>query len=484
MESLAEKLPLPSKRIKRRRKRAVAPVPASSAIESNSDFAESAEIAVASLRIAAESLEIDKAALKTAADSLGVSRKSLEVDKAALKIATESLEVDKAALKVNIKSLFYNRCVTAMTVLVLLLPYIDSYVKQSQIDKSINQPVEMVPKIDSRTSGWNRNPVTLPPTLVNVDPSVQSLPMIIEEAGNAARHRVIEFFTASLRNRNTRLAYWQACSAFLEYCYAMGVSLEAIGPVHVASYIEQLSQLRAAPTVKQHLAAIRRLFDFLVVGQILPANPAASVRGPKHVVTEGKTPILDAEEARALFAQFDPTLLPDLRDRAMLGVMAYSFCRVSALAKLRVRDYYRQGTRAWFLFDEKGGRQNKVPVHHQVAEYLDQYLVAAGIGEQREALLFRSLGRGRRGKNAALTERGLDRREILAMVRRRAAIAGLPVEICCHSFRGTGITNYLQNSGTLEVAARLAGHTSIRTTQLYDRRSKEVEQGEIERVRF
>ena len=113
-----------------------------------------------------------------------------------------------------------------------------------------------------------------------------------------------------------------------------------------------------------------------------------------------------------------------------------------------------------------------------------QYLVAAGIGEQRDALLFRSLGRGRRGKNAALTERGLDRREILAMVRRRAAIAGLPVEICCHSFRGTGITNYLQNNGTLEVAARLAGHTSIRTTQLYDRRSKEVAQGEIERVRF
>ena len=324
---------------------------------------------------------------------------------------------------------------------------------------------------------------TLPAVIV-VPGAPAGVPALVVNAGADASRRFVEFFTASLRNPNTRAAYWHACTSFLEQCQVMGLDLRSVQPVHVAVYIEQLGQVRSAPTVKQHLAAIRRLFDFLVVGQILPANPAASVRGPKHVVIEGKTPILDAEEARALFAQFDPDLLPDLRDRAMLGVMAYSFCRVSALAKLRVRDYYRQGTRAWFLFDEKGGRQNKVPVHHQVAEYLEQYLVAAGIGEQRDALLFRSLGRGRRGKNAALTERGLDRREILAMVRRRAATAGLPVEICCHSFRGTGITNYLQNSGTLEVAARLAGHTSIRTTQLYDRRSKEVAQGEIERVRF
>ena len=184
---------------------------------------------------------------------------------------------------------------------------------------------------------------------------------------------------------------------------------------------------------------------------------------------------------RLLFAQFELAKLSDLRDRAMLGVMVYSFARVSALAKLRMRDYYRQGLRAWFVLDEKGGRQNKVPVHHQAAEFVEAYVLAAGIEGQRDLPLFRSLGRGRGG---AVTERGLDRREVYAMVRRRTAAVGLPVEICCHSFRGTGITNYLEHGGTIEVAARLAGHASTRTTQLYDRRNKAVEQGEIERVRF
>ena len=199
------------------------------------------------------------------------------------------------------------------------------------------------------------------------------------------------------------------------------------------------------------------------------------------MIVEDKTPILDTAEVRLLFAQFELAKLSDLRDRAMLGVMVYSFARVSALAKLRGRDYYRQGLRAWFVLDEKGGRQNKVPVHHQAAEYVEAYVLAAGIEGQRDLPLFRSLGRGRGGP---VTERGLGRREVYAMVRRRTAAVGLPVEICCHSFRGTGITNYLEHGGTIEVAARLAGHASTRTTQLYDRRNKAVEQGEIERVRF
>jgi site-specific recombinase XerD len=309
-----------------------------------------------------------------------------------------------------------------------------------------------------------------------------SLPAVIVDAGSSASQRYAEFFAASIRNRNTRAAYWQACSQFLGRCEEAGLTLDAIQPVHVAGYVEHLSQSAAAPTVKQHLAAIRRMFDFLVVGQILPANPAASVRGPKHVVSEGKTPILDAEEVRTLFAQFDDTRLIDLRDRAILGAMVYSFARVGALAKLRVKDYYRQGARAWFVLDEKGGKQNRVPAHHQVAEYIEQYLTQAGIEAQRETPLFRSLGRGRGGRG--VTERGLRREEIFAMVRRRTAAVGLPPEIGCHSFRGTGITNYLKNGGTIETAAKLAGHASTRTTQLYDRRSAEVAQTEIERIRF
>lgn len=309
-----------------------------------------------------------------------------------------------------------------------------------------------------------------------------ALPAVVADAGSSASQRYAEFFAASIRNRNTRAAYWHACNQFLGRCEEAGLTLDAIQPAHVAGYVEHLSQSAAAPTVKQHLAAIRRMFDFLVVGQILPANPAASVRGPKHVVSEGKTPILDAEEVRTLFAQFDETRLIDLRDRAILGAMVYSFARVGALAKMRVKDYYRQGAGAWFVLDEKGGKQNRVPAHHQVAEYIEQYLTQAGIEAQRETPLFRSLGRGRGGRG--VTARGLRREEIFAMVRRRTAAVGLPPEIGCHSFRGTGITNYLRNGGTIETAAKLAGHASTRTTQLYDRRSAEIAQAEIERIRF
>ena len=128
--------------------------------------------------------------------------------------------------------------------------------------------------------------------------------------------------------------------------------------MHVATYIEQLARRRSAPTVKQHLAALRHLFDYLVVGQVVPFNPATAVRGPKHSVREGKTPILSADEAHRLFATFDPTRLSHVRDRALLGVMIYSFARVSAVVKLRVRDCTRQGVRAWFVLDEKGGKHS------------------------------------------------------------------------------------------------------------------------------
>jgi len=66
------------------------------------------------------------------------------------------------------------------------------------------------------------------------------------------------------------------------------------------------------------------------------------------------------------------------------------------------------------------------------------------------------------------------------MIQRRSADAG----IGCHSFRGTGITNFLEHGGTLETAARIAGHASTKTTQLYDRRNSYIDQGEIERIRF
>jgi site-specific recombinase XerD len=248
----------------------------------------------------------------------------------------------------------------------------------------------------------------------------------------------------------------------------------------VAAYVELLGREMSPASVKQHLAAIRRLMDYLVTGQAIPHNPASPVRGPKHVVRQGKTPVLYEDDARKILATIPQERVVDLRDRALLAAMIYSFARVGAVVRMRVQDFYVQGTRAWLVLHEKGGKFLQIPAHHKVAAALEAYLDTAGIREEGKLPLFRT-SLGRSGK---LTQRGLCRQEVGAMVKRRAKAAGLPSAISCHSFRATGITNYLANGGSLEVAAQIAGHASTTTTKLYDRRNEEISRGEIERIRI
>ena len=294
-----------------------------------------------------------------------------------------------------------------------------------------------------------------------------------------AERRFWEFFTAHIRNPNTRLAYLTAARRFAAWCERRGLTLDQVEPVVVAAYVEQLSGMLSAPSVKQHLAALRMLFDWLVVGQVLPFNPASSVRGPKHVVKSGKTPVLSAAETRVLLDGIDVATLAGLRDRALLGVLVFSFARVTAAVSMRVADYYTQGPRSFFRLHEKGGRYNVVPAHHSAQTYVDAYLAGAGIAEDHRGPLFRPCPPGR---NDVLLPQPMNRANALKMIKRRASQAGLPREICAHTFRGTGITEYLRNGGDLEVAARIAGHESTRTTQLYNRLPEEISLDEIERI--
>jgi integrase len=168
-----------------------------------------------------------------------------------------------------------------------------------------------------------------------------------------------------------------------------------------------------------------------------------------------------------------------LRDRALIGVMCFSFARISAVLGMNVEDYYQQGKRWWLRLHEKGGKHHEVPCHHKAEEYLDAYLAAAGVAGQKRVPLFRTTDRRRK-----LTARRLSRREALAMIKRRARAAGLDGRVCNHTFRATGITNYLENGGTVEKAQQIAGHESPRTTKLYDRTSDEVSLDEIEKIQI
>ena len=303
------------------------------------------------------------------------------------------------------------------------------------------------------------------------------VPMIFREAGKNATRRFIEFFTANIRNKNTREAYARAIYRFSDWCEQRKARLESLNPVVIALYVEQLMTELSAPSVKQHLAAIRMLFDYLVVGQGIAFNPAASVRGPKHVVHRGKTPVLMPDQARRLLDSIDPSTFSGLRDRAMIGTMVFSFARVSALIGMNVQDYYADGKRWWLRLHEKGGRFHEVPAHHLAEQYLDDYIAATGIGADPKGPLFRSLDRRHQ-----LTDRRIHRREVLAMVKRRASKADIPDRIGCHSFRATGITAYLLNGGTLEHAQQIAAHSSPKTTKLYDRTNDEITLDEIERI--
>jgi integrase/recombinase XerD len=306
------------------------------------------------------------------------------------------------------------------------------------------------------------------------------LPAIIIAAGEQASRRFIEFFTANIRNANTRTAYAHAVGRFLDWCESNSLTLDSLEPIAIAAYIEQLMTIRSAPTVKQHLAAIKMLMDWLVIGQVLRFNPAASVRGPRHVVKKGKTLVLSAEQARQLLDSIDPATLVGKRDRALIGAMVYSFARVSAVVGMNVEDYWQNGKRWWLRLHEKGGKHHEVPAHHKAEEYLDVYLQTAGITGEGKTPLFRSAD----GRTDMLTARRMNRRDVWHMIRRRAEKARLPVRTCCHTFRATGITDYLENGGTIEKAQTIAAHESPRTTKLYDRTSDEITLDEIERIRI
>jgi site-specific recombinase XerC len=157
-----------------------------------------------------------------------------------------------------------------------------------------------------------------------------------------------------------------------------------------------LQQTQAAPGVKQQLAAVRMLFDWLITGQIVPVNPASAVRGPKHVVKTGKTAVLDGKEWRHLIDTIPTDTVRDLRDRALSATLTYGFARVGAALKMRVEDLQSKALRA--------------------------YIDAAGIGADKKGFMFRT-SRGHGG--TALADQPMAQTDAWRMVRKRALAAGI-----------------------------------------------------------
>jgi site-specific recombinase XerD len=325
-------------------------------------------------------------------------------------------------------------------------------------------------------------PATIAQAEITTDPRpLNVVPALIANLGDEAAWRYVEFFTANIRNPHTRRAYARACSQFFVWCEQRGLTLAAIRPHDVATYIEQLQTQASAPSVKQQLAAVRMLFNWLITGQVVPANPAAAVRGPKHVVKTGTTPVLEGAEWRKLLDSIPTVTLRDLRDRALIATLTYSFARVTAALTMKVEDLRPRGAGWTIRLHEKGGKLHAMPCHHALAEILHTYINAAGIAEDRKGFLFRT-SRGHNG--SILSDQPMAQSNAWRMIRKRAAAAGIAAEIGCHTFRATGITAYLANGGALEHAQEMAAHESPRTTKLYDRTKERLTQDEVKRIRL
>lgn len=313
-------------------------------------------------------------------------------------------------------------------------------------------------------------------------PSVAlTLPALIYREPAATRKSFVEFFAANIRNPNTRKAYHRAACGFLDWLNSIGIAnLSKIEPVHVASWVELMALRYSTPSVKLKLAGIKMLLDWLVVHQAIPANPAASVKSPRHIVRKGRTPVLEPSEARQLIQAIDTSSPIGLRDRALIGTMLYTFARIGAALSMRVSDVYVQNRRLWVRLHEKGGKMHDMPCHHELENWLAEYIERSGLTEKPNEWLFQSRSRVDR----ILSGAKLAHANAYEMVKRRARLAGLETEISNHTFRATGITAYLLNGGTLERAAKMANHASTRTTQLYDRRGDDIAMSEVQRIRF
>jgi len=316
----------------------------------------------------------------------------------------------------------------------------------------------------------------LPVGLAN-DPLSVPTPALVSQSGPAGQFAWEEFVYGKIRNPYTRRNYRRAVERFLEWCDQLHLDLTRIAPRHVGQYLDAMPY--APATKKLHLAGLRHFCDTLVTRHVVILNPAASVRGQRYQVIEGKTPEITVAQARRLLDSIDTSHIVGLRDRSVIGVLIYTAARVGAVAGLRQQDLYDSGDQHCLRFTDKGGKSREIPVRHDLQRFLFEYLDRGGLrNSEPVSMLFRTTVR----KCRRLTERGMTAHDIARMVKRRMHDAGLPSRLSPHSFRVATVTNLLSQGIPLEDVQNLAGHADPRTTRLYDRRQRRVTRNIVERI--
>jgi integrase/recombinase XerD len=304
------------------------------------------------------------------------------------------------------------------------------------------------------------------------------LPDLIGRAGEAAAFRTLEFFTSCTPNPHTRGVYSQAVRDFCAFGAGLGAELEALASPTVAAWVQtQIAEGKSPATVNVRLSGVRQWLEWLARHGAITGNPADTVKGIKLVVREGKTPIVELDEARRLLESLGAADVVALRDRAMIAVMLLGGVRISAVVRMKVGDF-EDGARPTLKLREKGGKERRIACHHVTREYLDAYLTAAGLAGAWDAPLFP----GAPGHAGQLTGAAMTRQAAWYMVKRRAKGAGLPRYLTNHSFRAMCATFALENGAPLEGVQELLGHADPGTTQRYNRKARELSRSTVECV--
>jgi site-specific recombinase XerD len=290
---------------------------------------------------------------------------------------------------------------------------------------------------------------------------------------------LLNILEGRITNANTRSAYKTAWRAFFSFCSEYKLELNQIKPYHFGLWRKCQSHTAAA-TQRQRFAAVRLLFDHLLEQGVVDMNPAARAKPPSLERERSHTPVFEEPEITAFLEAIKPGSIMDIRDKALFSALAYSWARVSAVTALKVQDYYERRGERWLRLAEKGGKIHEVPVHSKAREAIDHWLLVSDLASNPSAPLFPAFGKNKKTPEL----KHLGRKSVWKLVQTRAQACGLKKRVCCHSFRATGITEYMNAGGSLEIAQRIAGHSQLSTTKIYDRSRDRLTIAEIERVCF
>lgn len=299
-------------------------------------------------------------------------------------------------------------------------------------------------------------------------------------------------FLANQNSAETKHAYFRILKAFLTWAESgERTSLQDLTTRDIKRYIEGLVRAKGAAgaakdrTRAQALSCLRSYFGELVGAGALPSNPALAVKTAHEKTNRGAYPALEPDEVVRLLDSIGDSTLQDLQDRAVVGLMLFACARVSAVTKLKHGDIREAGGRLEVMLDEKGDKKHWVPLTREAERYLKEFLAKSGDGAEGcdpnpHGYVFRRWDKGRK----RLTSRPMDRVVCWRMVKRRAKAIGLDPKVSNHTFRATGLTRIIAASGSLETARRVANHSSVNTTKLYDHNSQAVKPEDVDLIEY